>query len=498
MTSLPATVQRPEPIRWLVVPPGPDRTASTRVGGWLLAVAVLVDVLRPGAASIAVGLVAMVVVTVLTGLGLLHDRGLVPACLAVTFACAAGVRASPWLVPLDLLAAAGLLVWAASLARGGRLTDLGPDQLAQRGLRLARSTICGPAWVAGPLHARARRAGGRHTARALPVVRGVLLAAPVVVALGLLLGSSDAVFASLFDLDVDLPDVADHVVVIALVWLAGCALATDAASPPIVRREAVPRLLGQVEAAVVLAGLVVLFALFAAAQVVTLAGGAAHVLETAGLTRAQYARSGFFQLLAVAALTLATLTVVRSTVRSGAPRADRLVRTLTLAAVALTQVVVVVAITRLALYVDAYGLSMLRLCTMLVAGWIGVVFAGFGAAVAGVGAPRRWLVPFAAASGLAALLVLHVVNAEALVVRHNLTHWERTGRLDVAYLTTDLSEDAMPALLAGSERLDPPRRARVRTAVCARRVGDPDAPSWAWNWSRERAAAAIAAACHAG
>lgn len=257
-----------------------------------------------------------------------------------------------------------------------------------------------------------------------------------------------------------------------------------------------PRLLGQVEAAVVLAGLVVLFALFAAAQVVTLAGGAAHVLETAGLTRAQYARSGFFQLLAVAALTLATLTVVRSTVRSGAPRADRLVRTLTLAAVALTQVVV--AITRLALYVDAYGLSMLRLCTMLVAGWIGVVFAGFGAAVAGVGAPRRWLVPFAAASGLAALLVLHVVNAEALVVRHNLTHWERTGRLDVAYLTTDVSEDAMPALLAGSERLDPPRRARVRTAVCARRVGDPDAPSWAWNWSWERAAAAIAAACHTG
>jgi hypothetical protein len=57
---------------------------------------------------------------------------------------------------------------------------------------------------------------------------------------------------------------------------------------------------------------VALFGAFAAAQLVVLAGGGRHVIETAGLTYAQYARSGFFQLLAVAVITLLILMSVRA------------------------------------------------------------------------------------------------------------------------------------------------------------------------------------------
>ena len=53
----------------------------------------------------------------------------------------------------------------------------------------------------------------------------------------------------------------------------------------------------------------VLFAAFLAVQVQVLFGGDDHVLDTAGLTYAQYAREGFYQLLAVAFLVLAVVAV---------------------------------------------------------------------------------------------------------------------------------------------------------------------------------------------
>ena len=50
-----------------------------------------------------------------------------------------------------------------------------------------------------------------------------------------------------------------------------------------------------------------LFLAFVAVQATVLFGGHAHVLETEGLTYAEYARQGFWQLLWVSALTLLVL-----------------------------------------------------------------------------------------------------------------------------------------------------------------------------------------------
>ncbi len=56
--------------------------------------------------------------------------------------------------------------------------------------------------------------------------------------------------------------------------------------------------------------MVLLFGGFVAVQATVLFGGARHVLETAGLTSAEYARQGFWQLLAVTVLTLLVIGVV--------------------------------------------------------------------------------------------------------------------------------------------------------------------------------------------
>ncbi|HSK96346.1 MAG TPA: DUF4153 domain-containing protein, partial [Euzebyales bacterium] len=107
-----------------------------------------------------------------------------------------------------------------------------------------------------------------------------------------------------------------------------------------------------------------------------------------------------------------------------------------------------------------------------------------------------WVLPFAAAAGLALLAVLNVVNGEAQVARANLVAGGPAGSPDVAYLARDLSADAVPALLAHAGALDAGRRAALVTQICARHGahGAPESPL-AWNRSRSRAAAAVAAAC---
>ncbi len=96
-----------------------------------------------------------------------------------------------------------------------------------------------------------------------------------------------------------------HAVLLGIgAWgMAGLLRVTAADPPP--PAPALPLRLGRVESTVVLGSLLALFTAFAAAQLVALSGGGRHVLETAGLTYAEYARTGFFQLLAVAGITLA-------------------------------------------------------------------------------------------------------------------------------------------------------------------------------------------------
>jgi len=135
-----------------------------------------------------------------------------------------------------------------------------------------------------------------------------------------------------------------------------------------------------VEATVVVGSLAALFGVFAVAQLVALSSGGRHVIRTAGLTYAEYARSGFFQLLAVAAITLVALLGLRAVADLSAPADRRRFTTLALAVVGLTLVIVVVALRRLGLYQQAFGLTMLRLYSSIFAVWVGLVLVLAGCA----------------------------------------------------------------------------------------------------------------------
>jgi hypothetical protein len=263
-------------------------------------------------------------------------------------------------------------------------------------------------------------------------------------------------------------------VVVGLCTAAAGHLLLAAATVPPVREH---RTLRRTDWAVPLGLLVLLFGAFVTDQVAALFGGAGYVLRTAGLTYAQYARSGFWQLLAVTALTLVVIAVA-------ARLADRTVavdrawlRALLGALACLTLVIVCSALVRMWSYQQAYGFTVLRLVVESAELWLGLVYL----LVIAAGTRLGWLPRTVVASGLAALLVLALVNPERLIVRENVVRWQHTGTLDLAYLGT-LSPDAVPELAALPDRL----RQCVLRDIAAHQAGQPD--DWqSWNASRSGA-----------
>lgn len=304
------------------------------------------------------------------------------------------------------------------------------------------------------------RTAARDRARAARVAKALAVTLPVLVVLVALLASADAVFASLLTPDVRVGPVAGHAVLAVLLALPVLGLAVAAPDEGDDRRRRGG--FGTVEVATMLALAAFVLGLFVVSQLVALTDAGHRLVESAGLTPAEYARSGFFQLCWAAGLVLAFLWLVRSLATREA-LASLLVRGMGTAVPSLALGLVVVSLRRMALYDQAFGLTMLRLWVVGAALWMGSVLVMTAVRNAGSPAGRNWLVAGAGASAVALVLVADVANPEAFVARHNLARADQGAELDVGYLV-DLSDDAVPVLAdalndrGGALRCSPPER----------------------------------------
>ena len=445
--------------------------------------------IRTGVFGLAASVVLLIGAAVLVRVGRLERlESRVLAGTAALFACWFTVRASPWLLWPDLVAALGLLGLAASLGVRGSIFDLGAAELGARAIQASVQVAAGFGFVAKPLH----KARGRM-ASAVPFARGVLIAVPIAALLAGLLASADPVFASFFNLNIDLGRLLLDVLLIAFGSLCAAGLLRLAASEPVDRVDGPAWRLGGTEALVVLAILDAVFAAFAIAQVLAATGAAADTLRSAGVTYADYARSGFFQLLWVSGITLAVLFLFSRISRLSRRRNALAFMVLAESAIALTLMVDVVAFRRLSLYEEAYGFTMLRLYSHVFAVWVAVVFLLLAVDFLGLWSRRRWFVGATIASALIVLLGLNFINPEALVVAFNTNHAQIAHKIDGEYLT-QLSSDATPALLASRASLDQALRSQIDHAACSGQRTY-SAPPAAFNWSDAQAAAARRTGC---
>jgi hypothetical protein len=332
--------------------------------------------------------------------------------------------------------------------------------------------------------------GGRTTTpAALRVLSVGAISIGLLWVFGALFASADAAFADLLDSltpQADPDQVSQRLFLFTAGALGLLGAAYLAAAPPdLAGIEAPPpRRVHRWEWAVPVALLDLLFAAFVLVQVTVLFGGAQHVLDERGPTYAEYARSGFWQLLAVTLLTLAVLGIAARR----APReqhTDRtLIRVLLGSLAALTLVIVASALYRMNLYQQAYGFTRLRLLVSACELWLGAVFAMVLAA--GVRFRARWLAQAVAGSAAAALLGLALLNPDRFIAEHNIDRYERTDRIDVYYLYR-LSADAAPAL----DRLPYPLRDCALSKIASDLTESPS--DWrSANLGRERAREVVA------
>ncbi|MGH2376696.1 MAG: DUF4173 domain-containing protein, partial [bacterium] len=226
---------------------------------------------------------------------------------------------------------------------------------------------------------------------------------------------------------------------------------------------------------------------FVLVQVRYFFGGAALVRVVPGLTYAEYARSGFFQLAVVAALVLPLLLVADGLLKNQAVATAghrRRFRVLEGVLVALLFVIMGSAAQRLRLYVSAYGLTELRFYVTAIMAWLAVVFIWFVATV--LRGRRAWFAVGALAAAFLTVVILHAINPDVFIVSINAARL-RSGRgLDIEYATS-LSADALPVLLDTAEALSGGGRCLVASRI-VERWGHLRERDWrTWNWSREQA-----------
>lgn len=476
-------------------PPPPDTDAPEVVEPRrLLARAVLTGLvlevgLRGGVTNaVIVAAIGLAVWVLIADRRVVRPQARIALGLALVPAIFLAVRASPWLAWSNAIAVVVLLGAGAVHAHHGSIFDARPAQLLGRffsGLERGVGAL-GIVRLLGPRMSIHQRDG---LAR---VSRGFLVAAPVLLVLVALLASADAVFASFLTPELRVGPVAGHVALALVFAPLVVVLAGATAAEP--GRPARAGTFGVIEVTTMLGLVGAVLALFVLSQLVALTGAGDRLIVSAGLTPSEYARSGFFQLCWATGLLLGFLSLVRAVADPGALR-HPLVVGLATAVPLLALGLVVVSLRRMALYDDAFGLTMLRLWVVGAALWMGAVLVMTALRNLGAESSRQWLV---AGSGLAALVLLVVANLvdpEALVARHNVERAAEGAELDLDYLGS-LSDDAAPVLAGAfdAER-DPVRRKALLFAL-----GCPDdrGGAAALNISVARAADLRSARCPAG
>jgi len=344
-----------------------------------------------------------------------------------------------------------------------------------------------------------RSAQGGPVRKTVAAMFGLVLAFPPLMVFGGLFMGADAVFRSLAAQFLwAVPRHATLIVFLTVIvggYLRG--LITDKGLNLNAPAHRFPVSLGAVEMAVMLGLLDLLFLAFVAVQVRYFLGGSALVKATTGLTYSEYARQGFFQLLAVAALLLPFLLLCHWLLRAGDSASQRWFRWLAGVQIVLLFVIMASAFERMHLYQAEYGMSEQRLYPTAFMGWLAVVFVWFALTV--LRGQRQRFGFGAMVAGFLLIAVLHLLNPDALIARTNLARVRDGHTFDAHYAAT-LSGDAVPELVAGLPDLNPKDRCTLARGLIERWPAA-DSTDWrSWNLVRARAWRAVSenqAALHA-
>lgn len=412
---------------------------------------------------------------------------------ALLFALALMLRDAEALAAFSILAAGILMILAAGRAATAWASQTQISDIVFSGARVVILCGAGPlGWGRGAPDAAAGKAGWSTRGRTL--LRGSIMALPALLVLGALLMSADPVFARVIQnvFQINVEPLGEHLAFAAFMsWIsAGYLRAILVPDDDVMDKLRVPKpAFAAAEVSVALWILNLLFLAFMIVQLRYLFGGANLVEVTPGLSYAEYARRGFFELVAATALVVPILLIADWAAAPNNDRSRTVLRATMLVLIVLLVGVIASAAYRMRLYQEAYGLTEQRLyVSVFIAGLTAVL--GWLALTVLRGRRERFALG-TIVIGLTCIAVLHVMNPHAVIARVNLDRAAAGKEYDGSYLRT-LSADAVPVIIARLGKLPEAERCNAAHMLEERWSGERPGGWRTWNLSDWRARRLVA------
>ena len=352
---------------------------------------------------------------------------------------------------LSILSVAALLVWHGA---GGDLTKFTVVSAIRSGIFTGLSTLGGGVGAMRDVATAHAGSEGAHRGRTRALVLGSVLAVPPLFIVTSLLASSDIVFDSVLARAASSLSFTGigHLFTATLIawatagWMRGAVGSPVTIQTPEVRSPGLQFL----SVAIPLGGLTLLLLVYLGTQARVLFGGEAFLRATAGLTVANYARTGFFQMIVASGIVLATLFAAQWALSDEDETGHLRYRLLGRVLLVLVSTLLVSAVVRIWLYVREFGLSVDR--SFAIAGVVLVMAALIAFALTALRGRSVQFIPAMLGIVIAWVALLNVVNVEAIVVNVNTTRAARGLPFDAKF-HGELSADAVPALQRTAARL---------------------------------------------
>jgi hypothetical protein len=342
---------------------------------------------------------------------------------------------------------------------GGRWVQYTLVDYVTKVFSLLGSIIIRPiTYTADARKAQAESGGTPSKYNFMPILRGLIIALPIVAIFASLLASADVVFnqrladfVEAFKLE-NLPEYIFRMIYILVISYGLVGIYQHAASASSDEKltgedkPVIPPFLGFTESSIVLGSVVALFLLFVIIQFQYFFGGTTNI-NVEGFTYAEYARKGFGELVAVAFFALMMLLTFSAITKRETETQRKTYSGLGVALVALLLVMLVSAYQRLNLYEAAYGFSRLRTYTHVFLIWIGLLL--ITTIVLELMRKERMFAFAMLIASLGFAASLPILNVDAFIVNQNIQRELQGGNaedLDSQYFI-ELSDDAVPPLV---------------------------------------------------
>lgn len=348
---------------------------------------------------------------------------------------------------------------------GGRWMQYGLPDYIQKFAHLIAGIVASPTIFYSQMsNERTEQEKARIKFPVLPILRGILIALPIVTCFASLLASADMIFSKkladfigFFDFE-RYPEYLFRLIIIVF-WayvLAGSFLhaAAQSRGEKLIgdEQDFIKRFMGFTESAIVLGSVSILFLSFVVIQFRYFFGGNLNI-GLDGYSYSQYARQGFNELVAVAFFSLLMILGLSTITKRKSNSEKHVYSGLSLTIVALVMVILVSAYQRLLLAVDWHGFSRLRVYPQVFLVWIGILLIAI--TVLEVSRHERYFTFAIVIAAMGFALSLTVFNVDNSIAQHNILRASQGKHFNPSYLAS-LSLDAVPALAEGYQDLSLP------------------------------------------